>query len=217
MKDFAVIGLGRFGAAVVLKLMELKHDVLAVDKDLDMVQKMSEIVPNAVALDSTDIDSLRSIGINEFHTVIVAIGSDIRASILTTLLLKELGVRKVVAKAFDDLHGKILEKIGCDEIVYPERDMGIRTVTRLLTHSVSDILDVSPDFSITEMAIKSEFVGKSIRSLNFRNKYHLNILGVCKEGKGPFQFNPSADLVFAKGDVILVAGKAKDLEHYSEI
>ncbi|MXO80304.1 TrkA family potassium uptake protein, partial [Paenibacillus sp. OT2-17] len=141
-QQFVVIGLGRFGSSLALQLVDMGCEVLGIDRNEDVVDSMSEMLTHTVVADATDEDSLRSLGIRNFDCGIVAIGNDIQVSILTAILLKELGVKKVVAKAISVLHGRALEKLGVDRIIYPERDMGIRVAHQLVTPNLLDYLEL---------------------------------------------------------------------------
>src|SRR3989304_4582479 len=148
MAEFAVIGLGRFGSSVARSLYDLGHNVLAMDKSEDALHEVVDHVTHAVQIDSTDPDALRAVGITNFDAVVVAIGVDIQESILTTMLLKDLGVKKVVAKAVDERQGKVLEKVGADTVVFPERDMGVRVAHSLATPNLLEYLELSPQYTI---------------------------------------------------------------------
>ena len=150
-KQFAVIGLGRFGVSVARTLFKGGYEVLAIDSNEERVQKISSEVTHVVQADTTDENALKALGIRNFDVVVVAIGEDVQANVLTTLLLKELGVNYIVAKAKNELHGKMLEKIGADRVVYPERDMGQRVAHNLVSTNVLDYIELSPDLSLVEV------------------------------------------------------------------
>lgn len=209
-KVFAVIGAGRFGSQLALALMEMGHDVLIVDKDENKVQQLSDKVTHAVQADSTNEEVLKSLGITNFDVVVVGIGVDIQASILTSLNLKELGAKYVVAKAMTALHGKVLEKIGVDRVVYPERDMAIRIARQLSSSNILDCIDFSPDYSITEFIAPKSMVGKSLRELALRAKYGINVIAI-RSGK-EINISPLADDVIKGNDLLVVIGKNKVLE-----
>ena len=161
-KQFVVIGLGRFGTSVAKTLSALGHDVLAMDKNEHAVQVIMHDVTQAVQADARDEDTLRALGVRNFDVAIVAIGDDLEANILITLMLKEMGIPYVVTKAQSSLHGKVLEKIGADKIVYPEQDMGVRLANNLIRTNVMDFIELSLDFSIFEIIAPSKFVNKSL-------------------------------------------------------
>jgi len=159
-KQFVVIGLGRFGTSVAQTLSTLGHDVLAMDKDEHAVQVIMQDVTQAVQADARDEETLRALGVRNFDVAIVAIGDDLEANILITLMLKEMGVPYVVTKAQNALHGKVLEKIGADKIIYPEQDMGFRLANNLVRTNVMDFIELSLDYSIFEIVASSQFINK---------------------------------------------------------
>lgn len=212
--QFAVIGLGRFGGSICKTLSQMGHDVLAIDKDENKVNQYADIVTQAVQLDSTDELALKEVGIRNMDHVIVAIGDDIQASILTTLILKEMNVPYVTAKAQNDYHEKVLAKIGADKIVHPERDMGIRLVHSLVSKNVLDLIELSPDYSLVEIKASDKMVDKSLLELNIRAKYGVNILAIKSE-KG-LNFSPKAEDVIREGDVLVVVGANRDIARFEE-
>lgn len=212
--QFAVIGLGRFGGSICKTLSQMGHDVLAIDKDENKVNQYADIVTQAVQLDSTDELALKEVGIRNMDHVIVAIGDDIQASILTTLILKEMNVPYVTAKAQNDYHEKVLAKIGADKIVHPERDMGIRLVHSLVSKNVLDLIELSPDYSLVEIKASDKMVNKSLLELNIRAKYGVNILAIKSE-KG-LNFSPKAEDVIREGDVLVVVGANRDIARFEE-
>lgn len=205
-KQFAVIGIGRFGASVATTLYEMGHDVLAIDSSEAKVEGIVDKVTHAVVADSTSETALRSLGISNFDVVIVSIGQDIQASILTTLVLKELGVNYIVAKARTALHGKVLQKIGADRIVFPERDMGIRVANNLMATNVLDFIELSPDYSIVEIIAPEDMHGKSLRDLDLRAKHGVNVLAIRSADK-KINVSPAASDRLQAGDVLIVVGE----------
>ncbi|EAX48189.1 TrkA-N domain protein [Thermosinus carboxydivorans Nor1] len=159
-KSFAVIGLGRFGTSVARTLSRLGYEVLAIDTEEERVQQVADEVTHTYIADTTDENSLKALGIRNFDVVVVAIGEDIQANVLTTLLLKDLGVKYIVAKARNELHGKMLAKIGADRVVYPERDMGQRVAHNLVSTNVLDYIELSPDLSLIEPALPAAWWAK---------------------------------------------------------
>ena len=160
-KQFVIIGLGRFGLSVAKTLYDLGNDVLAIDMDEDLVQEISDNVTHAVQLDATDENALRSLGIRNFDVAVVTIGSNIQASVMVTLLVKELGVKYIIAKGHSDLHAKVLYKIGADRVVLPEKDMGVRVAHNLVSDSILDYIELSAEYSIMEIRSLNEWHGKS--------------------------------------------------------
>ncbi|MDT3994411.1 TrkA family potassium uptake protein, partial [Mammaliicoccus fleurettii] len=181
-KEYVVIGLGRFGGSIVRELNALDMDVMAIDADEARVNEYSDIATHAVIADTTDEAVMKSLGIRNFDHVIVAIGENIQASTLTTLILKELGVKKVTAKAQNDYHAKILNKIGADTVVHPERDMGRRIAHNVASASVLDYLELSDEYSIVEIKAGERLAGNSILELDVRANFGINIIAV-KRGK----------------------------------
>ena len=163
-KQFAVIGLGRFGASVARTLYTLGYDVLGIDSNEENTQTLADNLTHVVTADATDENTLKALGIRNFDVVIVGIGGDIQSSILTTIILKELGIKYLVAKAQNELHGKVLNKIGADRVVFPERDMGIRVAHNLISPKVLDFVEFSPDFNIVELAVIPMWYNKSLES-----------------------------------------------------
>jgi trk system potassium uptake protein TrkA len=182
-KQYAVIGLGRFGQSVALTLSSLGHDVLVIDNNEHLVQEIAEDVTHAVQVDARDEAALKQLGIRNFDVVVVAISQDIESSILITVILKDLGVKMVVAKAQNQLHGKVLEKVGADKVVFPEKDMGVRLVHNLVSPNILDFIELHPDYSIMEVIAPKSFVNKTLGQLNLRAKYNLSVLGLPKTVK----------------------------------
>lgn len=217
-KQFAIIGLGRFGSSVARYLSRMNYEVLAIDANPERVQSLAQTVTHAVTADATDEEAMRALGLRNFDVVVVAIGQDIQASILTTLILKELGVPRLVVKAQNDLHGKVLAKIGADKVIFPERDMGIRVAHQLISPNILEHIELSSEYGIVEMEAPSRMVGKSLRQLDIRAKFGCNVLAI-KTGER-MNIAPHADDLIRKGDVLVIVGRNEDLLHleknYSE-
>jgi trk system potassium uptake protein TrkA len=216
MRQFAVIGLGRFGSSVARTLSEKGKEVIGVDDREQIVQDMSEVISQAVCVDAKDDKALKALGIQDVDVAVVAIG-DLEASILITLTLKEMGVKEIVAKAVTEDHKKVLEKIGATRIVMPERDMGQRIANALVTPQVLDHIDLSGDSSIVEIVSPPDFVGKSLRDLDIRAKHGINVIAIKKKikvpsGKGEtkeeekVEVAPKADEIIKAEDVLVVIG-----------
>lgn len=221
MRQFAVIGLGRFGWSVAKTLSEKGHQVLAIDKNEDLVQGASDFVTEAVQADSTDEKALKAVGIMNVDVAIIGIGMNLEASVLTALILKELGIQHIVARAVTDEHGKVLERVGATKVVFLERDMGIKVANSLISPSVLEHIELSPEFSIMETVPPKEFVGKSIRDLDVRAKYGLNIIGVRKteptrEGVCELNVAPKADYIIKQGDIFVIIGSNENLEKFKK-
>ncbi|KMK75145.1 potassium channel family protein [Alkalihalobacillus pseudalcaliphilus] len=213
-KQFLVIGLGRFGTSLTKTLIENKHEVLAIDRDMNLVEDMASIATQALQGDSTDEDVLNELQVQEFHHAIVAIGDNLQDSILTTLLLKEMGVPKITVKANSEIHGKVLTKIGADHVVYPERDMAIRLARQLSSDTLVDYIELSPDYNVFELTAHSSMRGKTISELNIRAKYGLTILAI-KSGNS-MNVSPKADNTIQDGDILLMLGSNQDIQHMEE-
>lgn len=209
-KQYLVLGLGRFGMSLAKTLCELGQEVLAVDADEEAVNAIAPYVTQALQLDATDETLLSDLGIENFDAAIVSIGQNTRDSILISVLLKELGVKYLVAKANDDLHAKVLRKIGADRVVFPERDMGARLARSIITPNVLELMNLSDDYQILEIRLPEKWDGNSIIGVNVRRKYGVNILAIHRRDR--FLVSPAADMLFEEGDTLLVMGKKEDIE-----
>lgn len=209
--QFAVIGLGRFGRAVCKSLHHMGYEVLGTDIDEKRVAQVltDQIASHALQLDSTEPFALKEAGIFEFDTVIVAIGNYLQESIITTLNLKEAGVPHVVTKASSEIHGKLLQRVGADHVVYPEYEAGCALARSLTKPSILDRFDLDPEHSIVELVIPEEFHDKTIAELQLRSRYGLNVLAVGYENK--FEINPSPNRRLFKGGAMVVIGASKDI------
>ena len=215
-QTFAVIGLGRFGGSVCKTLADAGQEVLAIDKYESRVNDYKDIATQAVVADAQDEDVLRSIGIRNVDHVIVAIGEDIQASILVTLMVKEQGVKYVTAKAQNEYHAKVLEKLGVDRVVHPERDMGVRIGRSLTSKNMVDYLDLDANFKLAEILITNpEFVGKSLAEMDFRDRYGLNVIALAHSRQE--MVLPSAGDVLTENDSILVAGPTRAIDKFEEL
>ncbi len=214
MKSFAVIGCGRFGTAVAKTLYQLGNEVLAIDQDMDVVESVSRFVTHAIQADVMDEETLAELGLRNFDVVIVSIGTDLQASIMATLIVKELGVKKVVAKAQSELHGKVLKKIGADKVVFPERDMGVRVGHNLTSNSIVDYIELSPDYSILEIEAIPKWFNKSLAELRLRNKYGINVMAIKKGDK--IDVSPHPDYKIDPADVLVAIGSTDDINRIEE-
>lgn len=211
MKQIAIIGLGRFGTSLARTLAKMGHEVLVVDSSEERVQSLAGVVTHAVQADAKDEETLKSLGLRNFDVVVVAIGEDIQASILVTITLKEMGIKRVVAKATNELHGRVLEKIGADRVIYPERDMGIRLAHNLASDNVLDFLELAPDYGIAEFLTPPRLVGKTLGQLNLRPKYGVNVIAIKKKD-GQIIVAPGANDRIDDGDVVVAIGSNRALE-----
>jgi trk system potassium uptake protein TrkA len=214
MRQVAVIGLGRFGSSVARTLVQSGCEVLAVDADAERVKAIVEEVTEAVQADALDEAALKSLGLRNFEAVVVAIGHEVKASILVTVLLKEMGVPKIVAKAHDELHGKVLQKVGADVVVYPERDMGVRLAHTLLSRSIIDEIQLSASYSIFELQAPSQFLDRSLKELQLRQRFGMTVLAV-RRGEGVV-ISPEASFVLEQGDILVALGRPDKLERLGD-
>jgi len=203
-KQIVVVGLGRFGASVARALKNMGHEVLGVDRDQDVVDHFAAELTHTVVCESTDEEALRALGLRNFDVGVVAIGNDVEASILTTVLLKEMGVPLVVAKAMSELHGRTLEKVGADRVVYPERDMGARLAHSLLTGSEIDYIELSTEYTIMELEAPPQLTGKTLRETNLRARFGISVLAL-KSGER-INVAPLATDEIRPGDNLVLLG-----------
>lgn len=210
-RQYAVIGLGRFGRAVCSTLHSLGYEVLGVDSEEKRVNQVlnDQLVTHALQLDSTEAAALKEAGIFEFDTVIVAIGNYLAESITTTLNLKEAGVPHVVAKASSETHLKLLQKVGADHVVFPEREMGCALARSLTKPGILERFELDPDHSIVEVLVPEQFDGKTIAELELRRKYGLNLLAVSHAHQ--FEINPQPTERLRKGTAMVVIGSNRDI------
>lgn len=211
-KQIVVIGLGRFGSSVCKELFELGHDIMAIDSNPENVSAISDYASHTATADATDEGSLKSLGVRNFEYAVVAIGDDLQASVLCTLMLKELGVPKVWVKARDDQHRKILEKIGADRVIQPEYEMGIRTAHHVDSEKVVDYINLSANYSIIELAASKKVIGKTLGELNIRKEYGCMILAI-KHGED-VNIAPLLEDSVQAGDILIAMGHKNDLKRF---
>ena len=205
MKQYIVIGCGRFGSSVASTMHLLGHQVMAIDKNEDSVQSISDKVTHSLIVDVTDEQALRSLGLGNFDVAVVAIGSDIRASIMATLIAKEMGVELIICKAKDELQAKVLYKIGADRVVFPERDMGVRVAHNLVSDNILDHIELDPEYSIVEIVTPNSWVGKTLIELELRARYEITVLAI-KTGKN-INVTPSPDEELTAGSILVIIGQ----------
>lgn len=211
MKTFLVIGLGRFGTAVATELCLLGNEVLGMDVHEELVQAAAPYVTHAVTADARDPEVLRALAVRNFDCAVVAVGSDIGNSALITLNLKELGVNKVVCKAASHTHRKVLEKIGADRVVFPEHEMGNKLAHALSSSNVLNFIELSDEASIVEVSVPADWVGKTIREIDVRNTYGVNVIALRRGEKQKFVIAPGGDATLAADDAIVVLGLDKNI------
>ncbi|MBR2048344.1 MAG: TrkA family potassium uptake protein [Oscillospiraceae bacterium] len=204
MKSFAVIGLGLFGSWCARQLCSLGGEVLAIDRDPELVQQISGDVTSAVVADAQDKAVLKTLGVEDCGCAVVAIGDDLAASVLVTMNLKELGVPYIVCKAHDETHRRVLEKLGADKVVIPEKEVAERLAHSLISPNVLEYIELSSDYGIVEVPAPKKWTGKSIKELNVRAKLGVNIIAV--EADNRVNVSPSADYVICKDDILVILG-----------
>jgi len=209
-----IVGLGRFGSAAAMSLMELGQDVVGVDSDEKLVQRHAPMLTEAVQVDATDIDAMRLIGAEEVQTAVVAIGNDIEASILAASVLLELGVPRVWAKAVSDRHGRILERLGVHRVVFPERDMGDRVAHGLVGLTLDFVL-IGADFAMAETTAPKEALGRTLAEVGLRSRYDVTV--VCTKAPGGRFTLTGPDTVLHPDDILLVIGEKENVERFSRL
>lgn len=205
MKNMVVIGLGRFGMAVATELCALGHQVLAVDSNPELVQMVADEVTHAVTADARNAEVLEALGIRDYDCAIVAMGSDVGSSALITLQLKELGVPRVICKAQSHVHLRLLEKLGADRVIFPEFESAVNLAQGLANSSVLNFIELSPDYGLVEVDMPAGWAGKTIRELDVRVRYQVNIISV-RRGED-ICVAPGGDWVLAVGDRLFVVGR----------
>jgi len=211
MKHFAVIGLGNFGFHAAKALFEDGNEVVAIDADKARVQAIDPHSTEAVVLDATDKEALKSLGLENMDGVIVSTGTKISTSILICLYLQEIGVKKILAKALDADHGKILKRVGATEIIHPERDMALRLSRGLSLPNVLDFIPLAEEFDLIQVEPPGEFIGKSLKELNLRAKYNVHIIAIKELVPENFVLVPPASFVIKDSDILIMLGKSEDI------
>ena len=218
MKTFIVIGLGQFGRAVALELSRLGHEGLVLDEHEEAVQDIADQVTHAVTGDARDPAVLRALGVRNYNCAIVAVADDVGNSALITMNLKELGVRQVIAKAQSHVHQKVLQKIGADKVVFPEHEMGMKLAQNLSSSNILNFIELSDDFGIVELAVPKAWVGQSLRGLDVRAKYRVNIIAIRRGGdEHDLEVAPGADYVLAAGDVVVTLGRNEYIDRLHDL
>lgn len=212
MESFLVIGMGRFGQSLAAELSNLGHEVLVIDRSEERIAAMADRVTHAVIGDAKDENVIRSLGARNFDVAVVAMADNIEDSVLVTIMLKELGVKKVIAKAQSMLHMKVLERVGADSTVFPERDMGKRLAQHLSAKNIIDFIELSEEHSIVEAEAPRAWFGKSLAELNIRSRYGLNIIAVRDRLAHDLTVSPAAEYVIKEGDILIVIGENGDIK-----
>jgi len=202
-KQFVILGLGIFGSTIAKKLSSYNYEVIAVDKSMDCVNRVSEFVNQAIKADFTDIDQLRAIDVSECDAAIVATGSLLEESIMAIMNLKELGVPYIIAKAKNKKYKQVLEKIGADRVVRPEKEMGVRIAKQLVSSNIVDLIDIDQEYSMVEMLAPKKWIGQSLIELDLRDNYGLNVIGIRKKGDNHLDPNPNPYDKISDDDTLL--------------
>lgn len=207
--DFVVFGLGKFGRSVAYTLVENGREVLAIDINEEVIQDVSDAVTHAVQADVTDGDALKALGVGNFDVAVIAISNNLQASIMSTILAKELGVPYILAKAQNDIHKRVLEKVGADKVIFPEREIGVRIANNLISENFVDYIELSDDYSIVEVEVLDEWVGKSLKETNMRVHYGINVMAI-RTGDS-ISITPGPDLILKDSDILVVIGSNDNL------
>jgi len=212
MKRVVVIGLGIFGFHLVKDLFENGVEVIAIDKNKELVQKIRDFSTKAIVADGTDKELMESIGIHEDDVVIVSFGEDLAAATLVTLHLKELNVKQIIVKAPNDEHKRVLERVGATEVLIPEKEMADKIARSLISPNVLDFIPISKEFTVSEIASPPAFFGKTIGQLHLRTKYHIEVIAVKEVLSDRVVMIPRADYVIKDSDILVVIGRREDIE-----
>jgi trk/ktr system potassium uptake protein len=212
MKRAVVIGLGIFGFNIAKDLYENGIEVIAIDKDKEVVQKIRDFATKAVLADGTDKEVMESIGIQEDDIVIISFGENLAASTLITLHLKELKVKNIIVKAPNEDHKRVLEKVGATEVIIPEREMADKVAKSILSPNILDYIPLSEDYTISEIVPPASFMGKTIGELHLRSKHHIEVIAIREMLPERLTMVPRADFVIKDSDVLVVIGKEKDIQ-----
>lgn len=212
-----MIGLGKFGFHVAKELFNEGNEVIAIDKDPALVQNIDPYCTEAIVMDASDKEKLHALGLNEMDGVVVSIGSDISGSVLVTLYLQEIGVQNVLAKAVDEDHGKVLKKVGAKAVIHPEKEIAIKVARAMSRPNILDFIPLIEDYHILQIAPPPSFVGKSLRQLDLRAKYNINVIAIEEIIPENTVLVPSADFVIKDSDILIVLGKTQDVRHIKEL
>ena len=213
-KQYAVLGLGIFGSTVAKTLSAYNYEVVAVDADLKCVERMADIVTQAVQCDITDKEDLRAAGVGDCDIAIVGTGSHLEATVMAIINLKELGVPYIIAKAKNKRYMQIFSKVGADRVVRPEKEMGVVVAKSLLSNSIIDMIDIDGDYSLVELKVPSKWVDHSLRELDVRNRYGINVIGVRKHNSQKLIVSLDADYVIEEDDQMVVIADTKTIEKF---
>jgi trk system potassium uptake protein len=214
-RQFVVIGLGSFGYSVAKTLYTLGNEVLAVDSDEAIVREIADYVTHAAQVDTADEKSLRDLGISNFDVAVIGMGSDVQASIMATLIVKDLGVKYIISKAHDEKHAKLLYKIGADRVVFVERDMGVRVAHNIVASNILDYIELSTDYNIAEIVSPEAWYGKTLREIDVRANYGLSVIAIKRDHD--VNIAPLADDIIRPSDTVIAIGATKELNKFENI
>lgn len=204
-KEYIIMGLGNFGTSVAKQLEKNGCRVLALDRNSDKVKNVADSVTYAVNADASDVDALKELGLGNFDCAIISMGKNLDATVLSVITLKEAGVKKIIVKANDPLHAKIVKKVGADQVIFPENEMGVHMANNLSMDNMFDTIELSQEYSIIDLNVPEQWIGKSLIELKCREKYGINVIGIKRHGQ--LTITPSASAPLAKQDVLVVIGK----------
>lgn len=211
-KQFVVLGLGSFGASVAVTLEKLGCDVVAVDQDMELVSEIADQVTYAMQADIENPKLLESLGSRNFDGLVVASSENLEGSILATLAAKEIGIPYILCKAHNERHAQVLRKIGADAVVFPEKEMGRKIAKNLVSANLADWIELSPDYSIVETAIPKRWVGKTLKELDVRRTYEINVVGIKEEEEGRVEITPDPEAPLREGMILMLIGANEALE-----
>ncbi|MBE6034719.1 MAG: TrkA family potassium uptake protein [Clostridiales bacterium] len=214
-KQYVIFGLGRFGKSVATALAENGCEVLVIDADENSVNEMADVVTYAVKADATETEALKNLGLGNFDVAIIAMGENLEASVMATILVKEVGVPYVLAKAQSDLHGRILKKLGADMVVFPEKETGIRIANSLLVNNLFNTVELPANYNMMELEALPEWIGKSFHELNLRAWLKINVIGIKK--KNHLNINPDPEEAIVEGDILILIGKNEVLKKLADM
>lgn len=218
MKTFTVIGLGRFGTSVATQLFNMGYEVLAIDKNMDKINAIANLVTRAACTDAKDESLLKQLGVKNSDCAIVCIGGDdITDSVLTTLALKDMGVKQVVCKAKDNMHKTVLKKVGADNVIIPEQEAGIKAAIELVSDRLLDIIELSDEYSIVDAVVPNTWIGKSIMELSVRKKYNVNIVAIKSNNGGKVNISPESEYKFKDTDIVVLVGDTESINRLESI
>jgi trk system potassium uptake protein len=227
-KQIGIIGLGIFGQNVVRSLSDENCEIVAIDSDASKINEVSEYINKVIQADASDEKILKQLDFNEFDAVIVTIGENLEASILITMILKNIGVKKVIAKANSTLHAEVLMKVGADRIVFPERDEAEKLAKSLVSSNIVDMINFSEDYKLAEIVVPKRFTGKNLVDADIRKKFGLSVVAIRRkvptindDGETDFKdelnINPMADDIIEEGDSLLIIGENEKIEKFKQL